>query len=194
MPSRFRYGRAVDFREVAALGSRTRLAATLAIGAAIGVVATLATVAGLGYTFSPTGIGQAVIGSVWANYTYTTSTPLNDSQPLNEMFQNFVIGGPSAGGAPGSQFGFTMSPYDNSTVNCTLWSVSVFAPFTLESVRVTDLPEGGPIVNEPLPVTLPAAVSGTSHWANLWIVVVLPSHSGVFALTMLGTASCNGLP
>jgi hypothetical protein len=169
---------------------RARTAATVVAGVALGVVVVLAGVYGLGYTITSSAIHEVAVGSVWVNYTYTTATPANDTQPLNEVFQNFVPGQASAEGGAGSLLGFTMSPYDNSTVNCTLWSLTVFAPFALVSVKVTDLPGSSAIVSEPLPVTLPAAVHGTSHYANLWVTVVLPNEAGTFDLSMVGTASC----
>ncbi len=171
--------------------SRARLATVFAIGIVVGVVVFAAAVVGLGYTFKPSTTGQVTVGSTWVNYTYTTPTPTSDSQPLNEMFQNFVPGQASAEGSTGSQLGFTMSPYDDSTVNCTLWSLTVFSPFKLVSVVVTTLPGANVTVHEPLPVLLPAAVHGTSHLANLAVEIGLPDSSGTYALVISGTASCD---
>ncbi|MFZ0892449.1 MAG: hypothetical protein WB778_06610 [Thermoplasmata archaeon] len=171
--------------------SRARLVTTFAIGIVVGVVIFAAAVVGLGYTFKSSTAGQVTIGSIWVNYTYTTPTPMGDSQPLNEMFQNFVPGQASAEGSSGSQLGFTLSPYDNSTVNCTLWSLTVFSPFKLMSITVTALPSANETVNEPLPVLLPAAIHGTSRSANLAVVIGLPDSSGTYALVISGTAACD---
>ncbi len=166
--------------------SRARLATVFVVGAVVGVLVFAAAAAGFGYTFKSSTTGQVTIGSIWVNYTYTTPTPTGDSQPLNEIFQSLV-----SGGTAGDELGVIMSPYDNSTMNCTLWSLAVFAPFKLVSVIVTALPGPNETVHEPLPVVLPAAVHGTSHWANLAVEIGLPESPGTYALVMSGTGSCD---
>lgn len=154
-------------------------------GAAVGALVVVASLAAVGTWRSPSP-GAVLIDNIWMNYTYTTPTPANDSQPLNEIFQDDFS---KSLGSAGSQTSIVMSPYDNSTTNCTLWSLTVLAPFALVSVIVTDLAVGGE-VQQPLPVALPAAVHGTSHWANLLITIGLPGHAGSFSLNLDGTASC----
>ena len=128
-----------------------------------------------------------MIDNVWMNYTYTTPTPANDNEPLNAVFQDDFS---KSIGFADSQTSIIMSPYDNSTANCTLWSLTVLAPFALVAVLVTDLPVGGQ-VHQPLPLALPPAVHGVSRWANLLITLYLPGHSGSFNLNLDGTASCS---
>lgn len=175
--------------DISAVGSgpaRARGAGIFAIGIALGVLVTLAAISIPGLYRSQSGPGSVVIGSVWVNYTYATPTPANDSQPVSELFYGII-----SGRLAGSQYGIPMSPYDNSTANCTLWSFAVFSPFTLISVTVIDLPNSPETVHEPLPVTLPAAIHGTSHPANFQVVIALPKAPGTYALVIEGTASCD---
>ncbi len=132
----------------------------------------------------PSSAGQVEIGTLWMNYTYATSPPANDPEPLNEFYQNVVTVGTAGAG-----FGVLMSPYDNSSVSCTLWSVSVLAPFALVSVVVLDEPGVGP-VDRLLPVTLPAAENGTSEFADLLVTIELPAHPGSYNLNLQGAATC----
>ena len=168
--------------------TRSRRGRTLGlflVGIAVGTLVLLGTLTALGFSItSAPSPGVAKINAIWVNYTYATPPPANDSQPLSEVYQGSI-----SGGSPGSQFTITMSPYDTSAVNCTLWSLTVLAPFELVSVTVTGLPLGGQ-VHEPLPVTLPAAVHGTSYLANLSVVLVLPGHPSSYTLSMSGTATC----
>lgn len=163
----------------------TRWMVPFVAGVVVGIAVFAGTVAGFGYTFSPGSVGQVTFGAIYVNYTYASPVPVNDSQPLHEFFQNLP-----RGGAPGTQLGITMSPYDNSSVNCTLWSLAVLAPYSLVSVTVTALPYPSNPVSQPLPVTLTAAIHGVSEWANLDVVILLPDHAGTLDLSILGTATC----
>lgn len=130
--------------------------------------------------------GVAELSGVVLNFTYASPTG-NGSGPLTAFYQGCL----PCTGSVGSRLSFEMSPYDVSSLNCTLWGLVVYEPFELVSVNVTALPyPPQPAHPLALPVSLPAAVHGTSEWANLDVLLVLPEDSGTYALHVTGVASC----
>lgn len=128
--------------------------------------------------------GNVGVSAVVVNFTYT-SLALGVSDPL------WVAEWGGLGGNPGNHSVLQLGLTDRSTVNCTLWSLTVYAPFQLISVLVTSRSSPPQLAHPvPLPFLFPAAVGSTWQFALLGVTTVLPPQAGNYAFSATGTASC----
>jgi hypothetical protein len=173
----------------------------LLIGVAIGAILLGAGIASVLYSGAPraheeqpSSVPGVGVGNLSVNYSYAGAGAPGAVETAG-------WGGPVGKVPIGSHSTIDLTISDVSyTENCTLESLTVYAPFSLRSVLVTSLIyyNGSETVDNstfhPLPVTLPSAVSGhvePSTFASFWLNLTMPESPGWLNLWMSAVAVCD---